>query len=59
MANITEIIKDARKNYGVHISRATANVNNKPAYKIEGRPGLYTKAGVMVFIEELHVTTVY
>lgn len=43
------IIADAKK-YGLRVRKSLVKVNGATAYKVEGRPGIYTKTGLMKLV---------
>lgn len=43
---IKTVLSDAKK-AGFAVTKANAKVNGQTAYKVEGKPGLFTKHGLM------------
>ena len=46
---IATILADAKK-AGLVVTKSSNKVNGAPAYKVEGKPGLFTKQGLMDLI---------
>ena len=46
---IATILADAKKQ-GLIVTKASSKVNGATAYKVEGKPGLFTKQGLMELI---------
>ena len=46
---IAVVLSDAKK-AGLVVTKAASRVNGAAAYKIEGKPGLFTKTGLMEII---------
>lgn len=40
----------AAKAAGLTVTRSRSSVNGKPAFRVEGKPGLFTKFGVFALI---------
>ena len=47
--NLVTILTDAKKQ-GLKVTKASCTVNGQSAYRVEGRPGLFTKQGLMDII---------
>lgn len=43
---IAVVLADAKK-AGLIVTKSASKVNGAPAYKVEGKPGLFTKTGLM------------
>jgi len=46
---IAVVLADAKK-AGFNVTKAAATVNGAAAYKVEGKPGLFTKQGLMELV---------
>lgn len=46
---IATILADAKK-AGLIVTKSASKVNGRTAYKVEGKPGLFTKQGLMDLI---------
>ena len=46
---ITVVLADAKK-AGLVVTKSASKVNGATAYKVEGKPGLFTKTGLMQLI---------
>jgi len=46
---IATVLADAKKQ-GLKITKSTSTVNGQSAYKVEGKPGLFTKQGLMEIV---------
>ena len=46
---ITTILSDAKK-AGLVATKSASKVNGATAYKVEGKPGLFTKTGLMELV---------
>ncbi len=46
---IATILADAKK-AGLVVTKSASKVNGQTAYKVEGKPGLFTKQGLMELI---------
>ena len=46
---ITTVLADAKK-AGLVVTKSASKVNSATAYEIEGKPGLFTKQGLMDLI---------